>query len=183
MNINSLCDLVARKTGLPFSDLQLFARRLRETGLMPQGAPGRAAPPIEAEHATALIVALLTTDTARQAPKVLMKYNPLIERLTHTIKTRSEAQKWAGMEVWRSTPHISVILWREQPTDLQIKESQIERFEHYRETLAPSGTARPLGSNDLPVLTKNTSLFRVQASLYGDLILEVHDAIYPAPVT
>jgi hypothetical protein len=183
MNVNSLCDLIARQTGLPFSDLQLFSRRLRETGSMPQGAPGRAAPPVEPVHAAALVVALLTTDTARQAPNAINKYEPLLQRLTYTIRHRNEAQSFAGIHLWRSPPHISVVFWRQQPADLQIKESALEHFDYYRETLAPTGTGRPIGSNEIPQLQKNGSLFSVQASLYGALILEIHDAIYPEPVT
>lgn len=177
MNTNDLCDLIARSTGLPFSDVQLFARRLRESGFMPQGSRGRAAPPVGPEHAANLLVALLVTDIARQAPVEITHYEPLRKRLTHTLGTETEAQKFAGMKVQRRAPRVCFVHWWEEPDALDITESALDSSVRSFEVLGPTGLGRaPHHSEMYPKPTDPTRL-TVNAELDGDIIVQMQSAL------
>ena len=116
MNVNALCDVVARQTGAEFADVHLYARRLREAGYLPQGSRGRQAPPIDHRDAATLLVGMFATDIARQAPEKVAAYNELIDRLTHLLREPNEVSKLAVIELSRTTG-CTFLYWSGTPTN------------------------------------------------------------------
>lgn len=170
MKTNELTDIIARKTGMPFSDVHLYARRLRESGFLPQGSRGKVAPDIAPEHAAHLIIALMATDIARQAPQRVATYMAASERLAATLADPEEAALFSEARITRGDDVATMSLkWNGEPkhsTDytVHVMEGGGVWFELVSQTHAE------------PVKNRDTYL-DVEAALRGDLIRTVAVAL------
>lgn len=84
-SISKLLDKVARVTGRPFSEMQLYGRRLREAGFLAEGAPGRA-PMATHRDLASIVVAVMATDISNRAGLVAEEYSGVVETLEALLK-------------------------------------------------------------------------------------------------
>ncbi len=75
-------ELIARFDGRPVATLASYGARLREAGLLPETQRGAGASHLDPEHAAALLIATLGTDSPSEGPEAVRVYRSLAARPT-----------------------------------------------------------------------------------------------------
>ena len=152
LTLSELIGTISQVVRIPEKDVALYARRLREAGLLPQSA-GRSHPQVDHRDCARLVTALLAADNARNAPDTVRSYEPLVDRLSEILSDIAWAEKIEGIRVNRCLGEVNI-------TDR-------------------SGKARPpgkfLGRTDVP--EQSQSMLQVIASLPKGVLYEIAGAM------
>ena len=168
MKFNDLCDVIARSSGIAFSEVQLYGRRLREAGFLPQGSTGRSAPPIQAEHAANLLIGLMATSVGRQAPEAMSRYREARRLLAEKLSDPEVAKTLIMIRLKRGTRSAMFWYWdMPEGQDPPAYESVRDRNFPY---LSPELVT--------DVIERTTyDPFEVNVELRGDVIVRVAEAL------
>ena len=98
MKVSELVEIVSRELRVPQATTELYARRLRESGQLPQSR-GRSYPGVSVEHCALLVCALLVAENARNAPETVKCWRPLVERLAEILRDVDWASQVEGVRV------------------------------------------------------------------------------------
>lgn len=79
MKVSDLVNVVAKAAGFDEPRVKLYARYLRENGILPTGGRGLSAASVKPEHALDLLLALSVSETAADAARKLKNYYVLID--------------------------------------------------------------------------------------------------------
>ncbi len=150
--LSELTRAISRVVRIPEKDVALYARRLREAGLLPKSA-GRSHPPVDHRDCARLVTALLASDNARNAPDAVRAYEPLVARLGDILSDIDWAEKIEGIRVNRCLGEVNI-------TDLSGKARRPGKF---------------LGRTDVP--EQNQSMLQVTASLPKGVLYEIAGAM------
>ena len=150
--LSELTRAISQVVRIPEKEVALYARRLREAGLLPQSA-GRFHPQVDHRDCARLVTALLAADNARNASEAVRAYEPLVDRLSEILSDINWAEKIEGIRVNRCLGEVNII-------DL-------------------SGKARPpgkfLGRTDVP--EQSQSMLQVTASLPKGVLFDIARAM------
>ncbi len=147
--LSELIKTISRAVRIPEKDVTLYARRLREAGLLPQSA-GRSHPEVDHKDCAR---ALLASDNARNAPDAVRAYEPLVDRLSEILSDIDWAEKIEGTRVNRSLGEVNI-------TDLSGKARRPGKF---------------LGRKDVP--EQSQSMLQVTASLPKGVLYDIAGAM------
>ena len=106
--VSELIKTVSQVVEIPEKDVALYARRLREDGLLPQSV-GRHNPQVDHKDCARLVTALLTSDNARIAPETVRAYEPLVDYLSEIMSNISWAEEIEGIRVNRGLGEVNII--------------------------------------------------------------------------
>ena len=98
MKVSDLVEIVSRVLRVPQATTELYARRLRESGQLPQSR-GRSYPDVSVEHCALLVCALLVAENARSAPETVKCWEPLVERLAEILRDVEWVSQVEGVRV------------------------------------------------------------------------------------
>jgi hypothetical protein len=107
LTISELVALVASQLHLPERDIALYARRLREAGLLPT-SKGRSFAALEPVHCARLVVAILASDQAANAPTEVSNYEELVTDLAEIIGDEGWAREIQFIRLRRHSGEVEV---------------------------------------------------------------------------
>ncbi len=106
--LSHLIATISRFVRIPEKEVALYARRLREDGLLPQSS-GRSHPDVDHRDCARLLTALLVTDVAREAPDGVRAYEPLVDRLAEILADADWAAKIESVRVNRNNGEMNIL--------------------------------------------------------------------------
>ncbi len=98
MKVSELVEIVSRELRVPQATTELYARRLRESGQLPQSR-GRSYPDVSVEHVALLVCALLVAENAHSAPETVKCWEPLVTKLAEILRDVEWASQIDGIRV------------------------------------------------------------------------------------
>ena len=150
--LSELIGTISQVVRIPEKDVALYARRLREAGLLPQST-GRFHPQVDHRDCARLVTALLAADNARNASEAVRAYEPLVDHLSEILSDIDWAEKIEGIRVNRCLGEVNII-------DRSGKARRPGKF---------------LGRTDVP--EQSQSLLQVTASLPKGVLHEIAGAM------
>ena len=109
MNVTELVALVAKESAIPEKRVALYARRLREAGLLPQ-SKGRFYPEVTCEHCARLLVAMLAEEDPQHAASAVQEKYDAENWMARTQVNIIEGTHIADAE--SPSVHVVVEEWR-----------------------------------------------------------------------
>ena len=106
--LSHLITMISGLIRMPDKEVALYARRLREDGLLPQSA-GRSYPSVDHRDCARLLTALLFDDVARKAPGGVRAYEPLVERLAEILADADWAASIESVRVYRNSGEVNIL--------------------------------------------------------------------------
>ena len=141
--ISELVEATARETGLEHALVNLYSRRLIDTGILPKGR-GSLSAWAEPKHAAALLIALWATDRPNDGPtKVSMYSQSALGRLTEIVEWAADLEVRTlnlllnGCEIqFEREPRESIsVQWN----------TKLVKYKWQRELIAGPGSGRRIG--------------------------------------
>ena len=139
MNVSELVELIAKESAIPEKRVALYARRLREDGLLPQ-SKGRFYPEVSSEHCARLLVALLAAENPQHAASKVDDYERLVSVVTDYL-TNDDKYWLRKITVERHTGAASYVTGKGYEANQEqrlLPESLWQVFDVYKEDYDPT---------------------------------------------
>ena len=107
MKLSNLVEIVSKVLQVRRTTTELYARRLRETGKLPQSR-GRYHPDVSMDHCALLVCALLVSENARSAPAAVECWEPFVKKLAQILSDVDWASQLEGVYVDLCTGNVRI---------------------------------------------------------------------------